>query len=121
MSWYVYICILKKFITILLLYVYLFISPFFYIASLKPLKLLAYINDRTGTVNHHPLPVAVVKISNNTAEDKFYGIKYSHEIIFEDNGSIQSAATVAAVDRRRNVMLMGSVFTSGISRCELDL
>ncbi|GBC06788.1 hypothetical protein RclHR1_07040011 [Rhizophagus clarus] len=86
-------------------------------ATQKPLAAFAYMIDRTSP----PQPAAVIKISNNTAEDKFYGIKYSHKIIFEDNGSILPSVSIAAVDRQRNVMLLGTFRGSGIARCELDL
>jgi hypothetical protein len=75
--------------------------------------------DRTGTAPPHP--AAIVKVSNNTAEDKFYGIKYSQKIIYEDNGSILPSVSVAAVDRQRNVILLGTLRGEGIARCELDL
>ncbi|CAG8692109.1 17621_t:CDS:2, partial [Racocetra fulgida] len=38
----------------------------------------------------------VIKISNNTEEDKFNGIKYVKEKIFEDDGTLFHAASVAA-------------------------
>ncbi|RIA93872.1 hypothetical protein C1645_761483 [Glomus cerebriforme] len=88
-------------------------------ATQKPLAALKYISDRTGTVPSHP--AAIIKVSNNTAENKFYGIKYSHQIIYEDNGSILPAVSVAAVDRQRNVILLGTFREKGIARCELNL
>jgi len=85
----------------------------------KPLVALAYMKDRTGTAPSQP--ATIIKISNNTAEDKFYGIKYSQTIVYDDDGSILPAVSVAAVDRQRNVMLLGSFREEGIARCELDL
>nr|CAG8603232.1 6802_t:CDS:2 [Entrophospora candida] len=66
------------------------------------------------------VPSAIVKISNNTNEDKFYGVKYSKEIVYQDDGSFFNHITVAAVDRKRNVMLLGSFISKGIVRCELE-
>ncbi|CAJ0748277.1 17647_t:CDS:2 [Entrophospora sp. SA101] len=66
------------------------------------------------------VPSAIVKISNNTNEDKFYGVKYSKEIVYQDDGSFFNHVTVAAVDRKRNVMLLGSFISKGIVRCELE-
>ncbi|CAJ0639564.1 2380_t:CDS:2 [Entrophospora sp. SA101] len=60
------------------------------------------------------VPSAIVKISNNTNEDKFYGVKYSKEIVYQDDGSFLNFVTVAAVDRKRNVMLLGSLISKGI-------
>ncbi|RGB29413.1 hypothetical protein C1646_322505 [Rhizophagus diaphanus] len=87
-------------------------------ATQKPLAALAYMRDRTGTAP--PQPAAIIKVSNNTAEDKFYGIKYSQKIIFEDNGSILPSVSIATADRQRNVMLLGTFRGDGIARCELE-
>ncbi|CAG8447824.1 13061_t:CDS:2 [Dentiscutata heterogama] len=62
----------------------------------------------------------VIKISNNTKEDKFYGIKYAKEKIFEDDGTFFHSLSVAAGDSRRKVMFWGSPFAEGVVRCELD-
>lgn len=88
------------------------------IATQKPLAALVYMRDRTGTAP--PQPAAIIKVSNNTAEDKFYGIKYSQKIIFEDNGSILPSVSIATADRQRNVMLLGTFRGDGIARCELE-
>jgi len=85
----------------------------------KPLVALAYMIYRSEKAP--PQPTNIIKVSNNTAEDKFYGIKYSQKIIYEDDGSILPAVTIAAVDGKRNVMLLGSYRGDGIARCELDL
>ncbi|CAG8502351.1 36236_t:CDS:2 [Racocetra persica] len=62
----------------------------------------------------------VIKISNNTEEDKFNGIKYVKEKIFEDDGTLFHAASVAAGDKNRKVMFLGSPFAEGVVRCDLN-
>jgi sugar lactone lactonase YvrE len=90
-----------------------------YIAgSQKALAALAQLMD--GSAQTPLFPAAVVKVSNNTNEDKFYGKKYSHKIIYEDNGNVLPAVTVAAVDGRRKVMLLGSFYSKGVGRCDFD-
>ncbi|CAG8676661.1 10337_t:CDS:2, partial [Dentiscutata erythropus] len=63
---------------------------------------------------------AVIKISNNTKEDKFYGNNYVKEKIFEDDGTFFHSLSVAAGDSSRKVMFWGSPFAEGVVRCELD-
>jgi len=84
----------------------------------KALAALAQLMD--GSAQTPLFPAAVVKVSNNTNEDKFYGKKYSHKIIYEDNGNVLPAVTVAAVDGRRKVMLLGSFYSKGVGRCDFD-
>ncbi|CAG8446033.1 10609_t:CDS:2, partial [Dentiscutata heterogama] len=74
-----------------------------------------------GVTNESKKPsFGVIKISNNTKEDKFYGIKYAKEKIFEDDGTLFHAISVAAGDSSRKVMFFGSPFAEGVVRCELD-
>ncbi|CAG8559713.1 6424_t:CDS:2, partial [Scutellospora calospora] len=63
---------------------------------------------------------SVFKISNNTGEDKFYGVKYAKEKIFEDDGTLFHAISVAAGDSGRKVLFLGSPWATGVVRCELD-
>lgn len=60
------------------------------------------------------------KVSNNTAEDRFYGKKYMKETVLEDDGNLFYSLSVAAVDSERKVMLLGSPLAKGFVRCELD-
>uniref|UniRef100_A0A1D1YQV1 Serum paraoxonase/arylesterase 1 n=1 Tax=Anthurium amnicola TaxID=1678845 RepID=A0A1D1YQV1_9ARAE len=79
----------------------------------KPLMFLAYKDDRTGTA---PLPPAgILKIGNNTEGDS---VKYSQKVIFEDDGTFYHSSTIGAVDRKRNVLLIGSCIVEGILRCD---
>ncbi|CAG8561741.1 2736_t:CDS:2, partial [Racocetra fulgida] len=66
------------------------------------------------------LAFSVLKVSNNTGENKFYGIKYEKKKIFEDDGTLFGAVSVAAGDSVRKVMLLGSFHTPGVIRCELN-
>ncbi|CAG8495161.1 17603_t:CDS:2, partial [Cetraspora pellucida] len=63
---------------------------------------------------------SVFKVSNNTGENRFYGINYEKKKIFEDDGTLFSCISVAASDSVRKVMLLGSFFTPGVIRCELE-
>ncbi|CAI2173407.1 18584_t:CDS:2 [Funneliformis geosporum] len=73
-----------------------------------------YVSNRTFTKP----PFGVLRISNNTDEDKFYGVNYSKKVILEDDGNLYNMASVAAVDRKRNVLLIGSFLAKGILRCD---
>ncbi|CAG8540926.1 7001_t:CDS:2, partial [Acaulospora colombiana] len=87
-------------------------------AGTNCLDALAYIKDETNTAKKPGF--VVFKVSNNTAEDRFYGIKYSTKKILEDDGSLFFTLSVVAVDHNRKVMLMGSYSAPGFVRCELD-
>jgi arylesterase / paraoxonase len=100
--------------SLLLLYIYYLYLLFFGIGSQKAIDAMKFLSDPSDPSLSFPL--VVVKISNNTDEDKFYGKKYSHKIVFEDNGSFMSAVTVAAV--RGKVLLLGSLCTEGLGRCD---
>ncbi|CAG8488401.1 2676_t:CDS:2 [Dentiscutata heterogama] len=63
---------------------------------------------------------SIFKVSNNTGEDRFYGIKYSKEKIFEDDGTLLRMVSVAAGDSVRKVVFFGSPHNPGVVRCELD-
>ncbi|CAG8438996.1 8545_t:CDS:2 [Funneliformis caledonium] len=71
------------------------------------------VDDITGE-----LYLAILRISNNTEEDKFYGVNYSKKVILEDDGNLYNMASVSAVDRKRNVLLVGSFVAKGILRCD---
>ncbi|PKC70955.1 calcium-dependent phosphotriesterase [Rhizophagus irregularis] len=60
------------------------------------------------------VPTGILKISNNTERDNE---KYSLKPIFEDDGSLFQLTTIAAVDRKRNTLLLGSFRSKGIVRC----
>ncbi|CAG8718727.1 30959_t:CDS:2, partial [Racocetra persica] len=87
---------------------------------------LAAINSVTDMYLHlsgikdAKLAFSVLKVSNNTGENKFYGIKYEKKKIFEDDGTLFGAVSVAAGDSVRKVMLLGSFHTPGVIRCELN-
>ncbi|CAJ0922723.1 11316_t:CDS:2 [Entrophospora sp. SA101] len=72
-------------------------------------KIMPIVHFSKGQYETH-IPTIILKISNNTNEDKFNGIKYSKEIVFQDDGSFFSFVTVAAVDRKRNALLLGSIY-----------
>ncbi|RIA91559.1 hypothetical protein C1645_767147 [Glomus cerebriforme] len=59
--------------------------------------------------------VGVLKISNNTEEN---GVNYSQKVIFEDDGTLFHSPSTAAVDRKRNVLLISSYRAKGIVRCD---
>ncbi|CAB4400487.1 uncharacterized protein OCT59_028194 [Rhizophagus irregularis] len=61
------------------------------------------------------MATGIFKISNNT---KGGDEKYSLETIFEDDGSLYKLTTIAAVDRKRNTLLLGSYRSKGIVRCD---
>ena len=61
------------------------------------------------------IPTGIFKISNNT---KGGDEKYSLETIFEDDGSLYKLTSIAAVDRKRNTLLLGSYRSKGIVRCD---
>ncbi|CAG8638074.1 15819_t:CDS:2 [Gigaspora rosea] len=63
---------------------------------------------------------SAIKVSNNTGDDRFYGIKYSKKILFEDDGTFFGMISVAAGDSVRNVMFFGSPLTPGVVRCEMN-
>ncbi|CAG8687192.1 2424_t:CDS:2, partial [Scutellospora calospora] len=62
------------------------------------LELLTYMSD---PINAKKPSFSVFKVSNNTGEDRFYGIKYAKEKIFEDDGTLFHAISVAAGDSDR--------------------
>jgi arylesterase/paraoxonase len=76
----------------------------------KPHLVVAHFNDPENA----PVPFGIFKISNNTEGDE----KYSVKTVIEDDGSLYRLATIAAVDRKRNVLLFGSFRTKGIVRCD---
>ncbi|KAF9163031.1 hypothetical protein DFQ26_003034 [Actinomortierella ambigua] len=82
----------------------------------QPLKLLAGFN-----VPGEPMisPFKVIKISNNTGSDQFYGKKYKVDEVLVDDGTDMSGATTAAVDRERNVMLIGTLDKRGLWQCTI--
>ncbi|CAG8498759.1 19525_t:CDS:2 [Gigaspora margarita] len=82
--------------------------------------ILEYMNGLADKFQSIKPSFGVIKISNNTKEDKFYGIKYAKEKIFEDDGTLFYALSVAAGDSSRKVMLWGSPFAEGVVRCELN-
>ncbi|CAG8686731.1 14625_t:CDS:2, partial [Cetraspora pellucida] len=72
----------------------------------------------SGLVKSKKPSFGVIKISNNTEEDKFDGIKYVKEKIFEDDGALFHTVSVVAGDSSREVMLLGSPFAEGVVRCD---
>ena len=62
---------------------------------------------------------AVVKVSENMNEDRYYGKKYSQKVILEDSETFHTL-TVAAIDHGRNTMLLGSLLMHGIGVCKLN-
>ncbi|KAF9970668.1 hypothetical protein BGZ73_006577 [Actinomortierella ambigua] len=64
-------------------------------------------------------PSKVIKISNNTGSDQYYGKKYKVDDVLIDDGTEISGATTAAVDRKRNVMLIGTLLDQGLWHCTL--
>ncbi|KAG0235522.1 hypothetical protein BGW42_005135 [Actinomortierella wolfii] len=64
-------------------------------------------------------PTKVVKITNNTGSDQFYGKKYKVDDVFFDDGSTISGGTVAVIDRERKAMLIGTLSERGLLKCDL--
>ncbi|RHZ86389.1 hypothetical protein Glove_51g48 [Diversispora epigaea] len=86
--------------------------------GLDAIESIIYMHDETGTAKRPGF--RVIKVSNNTDEDRYYGVKYKKEMVIEDDGSFYHSASVAAVDSERKVMLIGSPLAKGFVRCELD-
>ncbi|GBB86621.1 hypothetical protein RclHR1_01300006 [Rhizophagus clarus] len=80
----------------------------------KPYLIAAHSKDSGSTPF---IPTGVIKISNNTVTEG-NNEKYSVKTVFEDDGSLFQLTTIAAADRKRNVLLLGSFRTKGILRCD---
>ncbi|CAG8594224.1 4853_t:CDS:2 [Ambispora leptoticha] len=88
-----------------------------YIAGFpKVLKSIAYFEDPSGK---YPRPPSVIlKISNNTDPDRYFGKKYKVSKVLEDNGEFFHSFSISAVDHKRNALLLGSIFKE-TWRCDL--
>lgn len=65
-------------------------------------------------------PSIVVKITNNTAKDLFYGKKYHVQVVYADDGSSLSGATITAIDPVSQKSISSGIFTTGILVCDLQ-
>ncbi|CAG8618333.1 6172_t:CDS:2 [Ambispora gerdemannii] len=78
-----------------------------------------YLLDPTG--KSPPPPVLIAKISNVTKKaHPLLGSNYQVTKVLETNGSDFNSISIAAVDRKRNVILLGSILNKGITRCDLE-
>ncbi|KAL7753159.1 hypothetical protein RI367_001613 [Sorochytrium milnesiophthora] len=67
----------------------------------------------------HPSPTVVVKISNNTDAQQFYGKKWAVDVIFSDaSARLISAGTVAAAHDESGTVLIGGVMSKGVVLCK---
>ncbi|KAL7753160.1 hypothetical protein RI367_001614 [Sorochytrium milnesiophthora] len=66
-----------------------------------------------------PSPTVVVKISNNTSNERFYGKKWLVEKIFSDSvGTMMTGGTVAAAHPATKQMLIGGIFHPAVLLCK---
>ncbi|KAG9294863.1 hypothetical protein G9A89_016869 [Geosiphon pyriformis] len=72
----------------------------------KPLMIAKYFKDTTRKAPKPP--VQILKVSNNTAEDKYLGKKYTISTVLEDSGHF-AGISIAAVDKKRNTLFLGSI------------
>ncbi|CAG8459005.1 4454_t:CDS:2 [Ambispora gerdemannii] len=88
-----------------------------YIAGFpKVLRNFVYFEDPSGK---SPKPPSIVlKISNNTDPDQYFGKKYKVTNVLEADGELFHSITIPAVDHERNTLLLGSIFIETL-RCDL--
>ncbi|KAN0060925.1 hypothetical protein ACQY0O_006659 [Thecaphora frezii] len=68
---------------------------------------------------HTLAPAAILKISLNTDQDRFYGKKYKVTKVFEDSGEVFTGATVGVVDSEAKKLFIGGVLAPYIAECQL--
>ncbi|SPO35427.1 related to serum paraoxonase/arylesterase [Pseudozyma flocculosa] len=82
----------------------------------KALPILGkYFKDPLNSV----IPSAILKISPNTDQDRFYGKKFKVTKLFEDSGEIFTGATVGVVDSQNKKLFIGGVLSPYIVECQL--
>ena len=64
-------------------------------------------------------PAAVIKVSLNKDDDRFYGKKHKVEKFFEDDGANAAGITVAVLDEKTNRLFLGGVMTPYSVVCQL--
>ncbi|CAG8440966.1 1068_t:CDS:2 [Ambispora gerdemannii] len=86
-----------------------------YIAAFpKILRFIAY----SENPNNPKSPGMILKISNNTDSDRYFGKKYKVTKVLEDDGAFIHSITTPAVDHKRNTLLLGTIFAETV-RCDL--
>ncbi|CAG8540253.1 12922_t:CDS:2 [Ambispora gerdemannii] len=78
--------------------------------------LIKYLQDPKS-----PAPDLIVKISNVTKKaDSRIGSNYQVTKVLDSDGKEFTAISIAAVDRKRDALLLGSFVSKGITRCKLS-
>ncbi|RKP27697.1 hypothetical protein SYNPS1DRAFT_26665 [Syncephalis pseudoplumigaleata] len=64
---------------------------------------------------------AVVRISNNTGADLYYGVKYKQEVVFSEKSKAISPLSVADYSPEHRKLLLGNIVGNGFHICDAEL
>ncbi|KAI8925917.1 hypothetical protein BC831DRAFT_458757 [Entophlyctis helioformis] len=77
------------------------------------LKLQLHVFDHS-----RPCPSAILRVSNNTDMDQFYGKKYNIQTVYETDGSQISGTSLGVVDPTTKRLYVSGIFTPHLLVCD---
>jgi sugar lactone lactonase YvrE len=76
------------------------------------LQFLAHVKDENSISAS-----MVIKVTNNTNQDAFYGKKFNVDVVLADSGKLISGATAVVPSKKHKKMLVSGLFGNGILVC----